>query len=141
MDEFLKTWNESEKKAAVVTEFEEQGVLFEALADEIGKDLDPFDLLCHVVYGQPPKTRRERADEVKKRDYFTKYGDQARRVLEALLEKYANQGILSIESMDVLKVDPLDEFGTPVEIIRMFGGKPQYLAAIRELESMLYSAV
>lgn len=139
MDEFLQTWTEADKKAAVVTEFEEQGVLFEALADEVGKDLDPFDLLCHVVYGQPPKTRRERADEVKKRDYFTQYGEQARRVLEALLEKYANQGILAIESMDVLKVDPLHEIGTPVEIIKLFGGKQQYLDALSELERQLYS--
>lgn len=139
LDEFLQTWNASAKKAAVVAEFEEQGVLFEALADEVGKDLDPFDLLCHVVYGQPPKTRRERADEVKKRDYFAKYGEQARQVLEALLEKYANQGILSIESMEVLKVDPLDEIGTPVEIIKLFGGKQQYLAALGELELLLYA--
>lgn len=139
MDEFLKDWNAADKKAAVVAQFEQQGVLFEALADDVGKDLDPFDLLCHVVYGQPPKTRHERAAEVKKRDYFTKYGDQARRVLEALLEKYANQGILSIESMDVLKVDPLDEFGTPVEIIKLFGGKQQYLAALSELERLLYA--
>ncbi|WP_461506897.1 EcoAI/FtnUII family type I restriction enzme subunit R [Rhodopirellula baltica] len=139
LDEFLQTWNASAKKAAVVAEFEEQGVLFEALADEVGKDLDPFDLLCHVVYGQPPKTRRERADDVKKRDYFAKYGEQARQVLEALLEKYANQGILSIESMEVLKVDPLDEIGTPVEIIKLFGGKQQYLAALGELELLLYA--
>lgn len=141
MDEFLKDWNAADKKAAVVAQFEQQGVLFEALADDVGKDLDPFDMLCHVVYGQPPLTRRERANNVKKRDYFTKYEAQAKAVLEALLEKYANQGILAIESMDVLKVDPLDEIGTPVEIIKLFGGKSQYLAAIRELESMLYSAV
>ncbi|GAA4455813.1 EcoAI/FtnUII family type I restriction enzme subunit R [Novipirellula rosea] len=140
LDEFLQTWTEANKKAVVVAEFEEQGVLFEALADEIGTDLDPFDLLCHVVYDQPPKTRRERADDVKKRDYFTKYGDQARAVLEALLEKYANQGILSIESMDVLKVDPLDAFGTPVEIIKFFGGKNAYLAAIKDLEAQLYAS-
>lgn len=140
LDEFLQTWTEANKKAVVVAEFEEQGVLFEALADEIGTDLDPFDLLCHVVYDQPPKTRRERADDVKKRDYFTKYGDQARAVLEALLEKYANQGILSIESMDVLKVDPLDEFGTPVEIIKFFGGKDDYLAALKDLEIQLYAS-
>lgn len=140
MDEFLQTWNATDKKAAIMSEFEQQGVLFEALADDIGKDLDPFDLLCHVVYGQPPLTRRERAENVKKKDYFTKYGDQARAVLEALLEKYANQGILAIESMDVLKVDPFDELGTPVEIIKLFGGKQQYLAAIRELESLLYNA-
>ncbi|TWT55236.1 Type-1 restriction enzyme R protein [Allorhodopirellula solitaria] len=139
MDEFLQTWNSAEKKAAIMSEFEQQGVLFEALADDVGIDLDPFDLLCHVVYGQPPLTRRDRAEKVKKRDYFTKYGDQARAVLEALLEKYANQGILSIESMDVLKVDPLDEFGTPVEIIKLFGGKAGYLAALKDLETQLYA--
>ncbi|WP_199169792.1 EcoAI/FtnUII family type I restriction enzme subunit R [Rhodopirellula bahusiensis] len=140
MDEFLLTWNAADKKAAIMSEFEEQGVLFEALADDVGKDLDPFDLLCHVVYGQPPLTRRERAENVKKRDYFTKYGTQARAVLEALLEKYANQGILAIESMDVLKVDPLDDMGTPVEIIKLFGGKDAYLAALKDLETQLYAS-
>ncbi len=138
--DFLQRWTSAEKKRALVDELTEQGVFFEALADDVGKDLDPFDLVCHVAFDQPPLTRRERADNVKKRNYFTKYGEQARRVLEALLEKYANQGIFAIENMDVLKVDPLDEIGTPIEIIKFFGGKDQYLAALRELEAMLYNA-
>ena len=132
---FLQRWSTSDKKRVILDELAEQGVLLEALADDVGKDLDPFDLVCHVAFGQPPLTRRERAENVKKRDYFTKYGDEARTVLEALLEKYANQGVLAIENMDILKVDPLDEIGTPIEIIKFFGGKDQYLAAIRELES------
>lgn len=138
LDEFLSQWSSADKKRAIVEEMTEQGVLFEALADEVGKDLDPFDMVCHIAFDRPPLTRRERADNVKKRDYFAKYGDQVRAVLEALLEKYAQQGILTIENIDVLKVDPLDEFGTPVEIIKIFGGKEQYLEAIKELESILY---
>ena len=115
-------------------------MLLEALSDEVGKDFDAFDLICHVVYGQPPLTRRERADNVRKRDYFTRYGEQAQAVLEALLEKYANQGIGVIEKFDVLKVQPLNEFGTPVEIIRVFGGRDEYLKALAELEAYLYGA-
>ena len=106
----------------------------------MGRDYDTFDLLCHVAYDQPPLTRRERANNVKKRNYFTKYGDQARAVLEALLDKYANQGIEAIEKMDVLRVQPLNALGTPVEIIQLFGGKKLYLEALRELETALYEA-
>jgi len=135
---FLKHWTEAEKKRAVIEELESQGVLFEPLADEVGKDFGPFDLICHVAFGQPPLTRRERAQNVRKRNYFTKYGDQARRVLETLLDKYANQGIASIESMEVLRVQPLDELGTPMEIIQSFGGKDEYVKALRELEEELF---
>lgn len=141
LDEFLSQWSSADKKRAIVDQMTEQGILFEALAEEVGKDLDPFDLVCHVAFDRPPLTRRERAENVIKQDYFAKYGDQVRVVLEALLEKYAQQGILAIENMDVLKVDPLDEFGTPVEIIKFFGGKSQYQDALRELESVLYNAV
>lgn len=138
LDKFLQHWNESDKKNAVVDELKEAGVLFEALKDKIGREYDAFDLVCHVAYGQPPLTRRERANNVQKRDYFTKYGDQARAVLAALLEKYANQGIAAIEKMDVLKVQPLDDIGTPVEIIKMFGGKEEYQQAIKQLQDALY---
>lgn len=139
LDAFLQCWSVAEQKTAIVEELEEQGVFFEMLAELVGKDCDPFDLICHVAFRQKPLTRRERANNVKKRDYFTKYGEQARAVLEALLEKYANQGIRAIERMDVLKVDPIDELGTPVEIVNWFGGKEGYLAALRELESALYA--
>jgi len=140
LDDFLTGWNTAERKAAVITALEEQGVLLEALWEEVGTDFDPFDLICHVAYDQPPLTRRERAENVRKRNYFTKYGEQARAVLNALLDKYANQGIIAIEKMDVLKVQPLTDFGTPVEIIKMFGGKEEYQKALRELERQLYAA-
>src|SRR5262249_20470036 len=121
-------------------ELAEQGVFLEALADEVGKELDPFDMICHIVFGQPPLTRKERADNVRKRNYFTKYGEQARAVLDALLDKYADEGIENIENPNVLNVEPIRSLGTPVELIRAFGGRQQYEAAIRELEEQLYGA-
>ena len=139
LDAFLQRWTTAEQKQAVLTELERQGVFFEELAEQVGKDLDPFDLVCHVAFDQPPLTRRERADSVKKRNYFAKYGEQARAVLEALLDKYADEGIGTIETFNVLNVQPLTTFGTPVEIVRLFGGKTQYEKALRELETALYS--
>jgi type I restriction enzyme R subunit len=110
----------------------------EALADEVGKELDPFDLVCHIAFGQAPLTRRERAENVRRRDYFARYGEQARAVLNALLDKYADEGIAPIEDIAVLRVQPFNEFGTPVEIIKMFGGKEKFDEAIRQLEELLY---
>ncbi len=111
------------------------------LAEQVGRDYDPFDLVCHIAFDQPPLTRRERADRVKNRNSFGKYGDKARAVLEALLQKYADSGISSVESLEILKVDPLRAFGTPVEIIKLFGGRDQYLAAVREIEIVIYEKV
>lgn len=139
LDVFLKRWTQSQQKQAIIHELEEQGVLLEALAEEVGKDFDPFDLICHIVFGQPPLTRRERAEQVKKRNYFTRYGEKARAVLDALLDKYTSEGIENIESMNVLKVQPINQFGTPLEIIEYFGGKEKYLQALHELETQLYS--
>ena len=140
LDAFLKFWTESEQKTEIITQLEEQGVFFDVLEEAVGRDYDPFDLVCHVAFDKPPLSRRERAENVVKRDYFTKYGEQARAVLQALLDTYTSQGIVSIEKMDVLRVTPFDQFGTPIEIIRLFGGKPQYLKAVQELESALYDA-
>jgi type I restriction enzyme R subunit len=139
LDEFLVHWNTSEKKEVLIKELEGQGVLVEALRDAVNREVDLFDLICHVAFDQPPLTRQERANNVKKRDYFTKYGEQARKVLEALLDKYAEEGISNLESMDVLKVKPLDEFGGPLEILSQFGGKTKYIEAIKELENELYT--
>ena len=139
LDEFVQRWTSAEQKQAIVNELEERGVLFEALADEVGKDYDPFDLVCHVVYDRPPLTRQERADNVRKQDYFTKYGDLARVVLDALLQKYADEGVDDLESLDILNVQPLNELGTPVEIVKAFGGRDDYLAAVRELEALIYA--
>lgn len=140
LDDFLVRWSDADKKQAIVDALAQEGVFFEALADEVGKDCDPFDLLCHVAWDQPPLTRRERAERVKKRDYFTKYGDLARRVLEALLDKYADAGVSQIEETQVLTLAPLTEFGTPTEIVKLFGGKDAYQQAVRELTESLYSA-
>ena len=138
LDDFLTVWNDAERKQAILEELTEKGVFLDELADQVGRDYDAFDLICHVAFDQPPLTRQERADKVKKRNVFAKYGDQARAVLEALLQKYSDSGITSVESMDILKVDPLTDFGTPMEIIKFFGDKNTYLAAIRELEQALY---
>ncbi len=140
LNDFLRRWSSAEKKQAIVDELAKEGIFFEALAEEIGKDCDPFDLLCHVVWDMPPLTRRERAEQVKKRDYFTRYGDQARRVLEALLEKYADEGVGQIEERQILTVAPFTQFGTPIEIVRAFGGLENYEQALRDLKTSLYSA-
>jgi type I restriction enzyme R subunit len=138
LDDFLTKWNTTDRKEAIITELQEQGVMVEALYDAVNKEVDLFDLICHVAFDQPPLTRKERANNVKKRNYFTKYGDQAQKVLEALLDKYADEGITNIESFEVLRVNPFDEFGSPLEIINEFGSKENYLQAIKELEIELY---
>ncbi len=140
LDEFLTAWNDTAKKQAIIDELALQGVFLDELAAQVGPDLDAFDLICHVAFDQPPLTRRERADRVRKRHVFGKHGVQARSVLNALLDKYADSGLKSVESLEILKVDPLTTFGTPFEIVKLFGGKPAYLAAIAELESELYAA-
>ena len=138
LDNFLQAWNDAEKKRAIIEELENQGIIFEELKDEIKNDLDIFDLICHIAWDAPALTRKERAENVRKRNYWTKYGDKARAVLDALLDKYAQTGIEEIEDMKVLTVDPIKEIGTPAEIVNLFGGKPQYLQAIRELEAEIY---
>jgi type I restriction enzyme R subunit len=138
LEEFLTQWNSAERKEAILQELAKQGVFVDELAEQVGRDYDAFDLVCHIAFDQPPLTRRERADKVKKRNVFGKYGVRARAVLEALLDKYADTGITSVESLEILKVDPIKTFGTPVEIVNLFGGKEGYVAAIRELEEALY---
>ncbi|MCG3652701.1 DEAD/DEAH box helicase family protein [Aliarcobacter butzleri] len=140
LDDFLTKWSKSEKKQAIIEELSNQGIFFEALADEVGKDCDPFDLLCHVAWDMPPLTRKERAEQVKKQNYFTKYGEKARIVLEALLDKYADEGIVQIEQTQILTVSPFTNIGTPIEIIKAFGGLEQYNQAIHDLEQALYCA-
>jgi type I restriction enzyme R subunit len=139
----LRRWNSAEKKQAIIDELANEGVFFAALAEEIGqqsgKEFDPFDLVCHVAWDQPPLSRKERADQVKKRDYFTRYGEQAQRVLQALLDKYADEGVGPIEETQILTIAPFTSFGTPMEIIRAFGGLDQYQHAVHELGQALYS--
>jgi len=141
LDEFLTTWTDAERKMAVVQELEDRGVLFDALAEQVGGEFDPFDLICHVVFDQPPLSRRQRAAKVRNTSYFARYGEQARAVLDAILNKYADSGLGNVENLEVLRVDPLNRIGTPTEIVNgIFGGKERYLAAIRELETCLYKA-
>ncbi|SMF14045.1 EcoAI/FtnUII family type I restriction enzme subunit R [Pseudogulbenkiania subflava] len=144
LDDFLLRWSSAEKKQAIIDELASQGIFFEALAEEVskqfGKAFDPFDLLCHVAWDQPPLTRKERVEQVKKRHYFAKYGEQAQAVLEALLDKYADEGVAAIEETQILTIAPFNRLGTPIELIRAFGGKAQYEQAVNELEQALYSA-
>ncbi len=138
LNDFINKWNDGEKKAAIIKELQEQGIMVDALTDAVNKEADLFDIICHVAYDQPPLTRKERANNVKKRNYFTKYGEQARKVLNALLDKYSDEGITTIENSEVLSIDPLTNFGTPPEIIRMFGSKEKYFEAVKDLERELY---
>lgn len=138
LDDFLNKWNTTDKKEAIITELQEQGVMVEALYEAVDKQIDLFDLICHVAFDQPPLTRKERANNVKKRNYFTNYGNQAKKVLEALLDKYSDEGITNLESMEVLRLNPFDELGSPFEIIKEFGSKEKYLQAVKELENELY---
>lgn len=141
LEDFLRRWNKEQRKQIIIDELKEYDVLIEAVreANPVLNDSDVFDIICHVAYGQKPLTRRERAEKVKKRNYFAKYGEQARQVLEALLEKYSEQGVLNMENLDILKNDPFKGIGTPVKIVnKIFGGKEKYLEAIAELEKQLY---
>ena len=138
LDNFLQVWNDSEKKQAIIDELEQQGINFEDLKEEIKSDLDIFDLICHIAWDAPALTRKERAENVRKRNYWTKYGEQARKILNALLDKYAENGIENIEDMKILTVEPLKNMGTPTEIVKVFGSKNDYLAALRELKNEIY---
>ncbi|MDJ1505586.1 EcoAI/FtnUII family type I restriction enzme subunit R [Xanthocytophaga agilis] len=138
LDEFLSKWNTAERKKAIIEELTEKGIPVEQLQNAIGRELDLFDLICHAAYDMPPLTRRDRANNVKKRNYFTKYGEKARQVIEALLEKYADEGVETIEDTKVLNLDPFNKMGTPLEIIKVFGSKEKYLQVIKELEKELY---
>jgi type I site-specific restriction endonuclease len=140
LDKFMRRWSAAEQKQAIIKELNEQGILLEALAEEVGKDFDPFDLICHVAFDQPALSRKERAKKVRQRDYFHKYSEKARGVLDALLDKYADQGIENIEDINDLKVQPFDKIGTPMEIVKLFGNKQKYLEALQELKNQLYMA-
>ncbi|MBH2654218.1 EcoAI/FtnUII family type I restriction enzme subunit R [Serratia ureilytica] len=139
LDGFVRKWQAAPRKQAIIEELEQLGILWDVLAEEVGKDLDPFDLLCHVVYGQPPLTRQERAANVRKRNYFTKYAEPAQQVLSTLLDKYADEGVQEIEDVQVLKLKPFDTLGRPLEIIKTrFGDKQAYEQAVNELENEIY---
>jgi type I restriction enzyme R subunit len=141
LDDFLQKWNSSDKKQTIVKQLTEQGILLDRLKIAVNKEMDIFDLICHIAFDKPPLTRVERAKNVKKRDYFTKYEKQARKVLETLLDKYADGDIENIEDIKILQVKPLDALGTPIEIVELFGGKMGYLQALGELEFEIYRSV
>jgi type I restriction enzyme R subunit len=140
LDDFLKRWLDSEKKIAIVQELEEKGILFSELKKEVDRDLDPFDLICHIAFDQPPLNRQERANNVKKRNYFGKYTETAQKVLEGLLEKYEDEGLENLEDIKVLNLAPFSEYGSIVELVEEFGGKDGYLSAVHEIEEELYKA-
>ncbi|MCL8489322.1 DEAD/DEAH box helicase family protein [Bradyrhizobium denitrificans] len=138
LDDFLKRWKSAERKKAIIDELEAEGLSLDALVEELGKNLDPFDLICHVAFDRKPLTRRERAENVRKRDVFTKYGPQARAVLDALLDKYRDEGVLNLDDANVLKVTPFTTMGSVVQLIKAFGGKEEFEQAVHELQDALY---
>lgn len=139
LDDFLRRWSSAEQKQALIAELEEHGILLEALAEEVGRNFDPFDLICHIAFDRPPLTRRERAANVKKRDVFTKYGPQARAVLEALLAKYQDEGLVGeLDNVKMLEIPPFSAMGTPLQLIKPFGGKAGFEQAVHELQAALY---
>lgn len=140
LDDFLKRWKSAERKQAIVDELAQEGLSLEVLSDEVGKDLDPFDLICHIAFDRPPLTRKERAENVRRRDFFERYGDQARAVLSALLQKYQDEGVLNLDDANVLKIPPLSSLGTPVQLLSAFGGIEGFENAAHELQAAIYSS-
>jgi type I restriction enzyme R subunit len=138
LDDFLKRWKSAERKTAIVEELEAEGLPLDVIADELGKNLDPFDLICHIAFDRKPLTRQERADNVKKRDVFTKYGPQARAVLDALLAKYQDEGVLNLDDTNVLRITPFSAMGSVVQLIKAFGGKDGFEQAVHELQDAIY---
>lgn len=139
-DDFISHWNAAEKKAEITDLLRDNGINLHVLKQEKNMDdVDDFDFICHIAYGKKPLTRRERAENVKKRDVFNKYGAEARKVLEALLDKYANDGISQLENRMVLKLDPFRQMGSPANIAKLFGGNKQYFSAVKELENLIYN--
>ena len=141
LDDFLRRWKAAERKQAIVEELEAEGLPLDPIVEELGKDLDPFDLICHVAFDRKPLTRRERAENVRKRDVFTRYGERARAVLDALLAKYADEGVLNLDDTNVLRIAPFSTLGTPLELVRAFGGKDGFERAVHELQADLYGEV
>ena len=139
IDQFLRRWRSEERKELIIDELAEEGLLLEPLLDEVGKEFDPFDLICHIAFDQPPLTRRDRANSVRKRDVFTKYGPQARAVLEALLSKYQDEGLVGgLDNVEILKVPPFSAMGTPLQLIKEFGSRTRFEDAVHEMHTALY---
>ena len=138
LDDFVRRWNGAERKRAIIDELEQHGVILENLAAEVGNDFDPFDLILHIAYDQRPLTRRERAERVRKKNYFAKYGDTARAVLQSLLDKYQDEGVFDLDDPNVLRIAPFAQIGTPIQLVKQFGSRVAFQAAVRELQAALY---
>ena len=140
LNDFVKNWTEAERKKAIVDELKDYSVLVDAVREKNPAlaNADIFDVICHVAFDQPPVSRRERANNVKKRNYFAKYEGKAREVLEALLDKYADYGILNLEDSDILDTAPFNKIGKPQKIVKLFGGLDKFEQALKELENEIY---
>lgn len=140
LNDFVKYWTEAERKKAIVDELKDYSVLVDAVREKNPAlaNADVFDVICHVAFDQPPVSRRERANNVKKRNYFAKYEGKAREVLEALLDKYADYGILNLEDSDILDTAPFNKIGKPQKIVKLFGGLDKFEQALKELENEIY---
>jgi type I restriction enzyme R subunit len=138
LDDFVRRWKKATRKRAIVDELEQHGIILENLASEVGKEFDPFDLILHVAYDQRPLTRKERAEKVRKRNYFAKYGDTARAVLEGLLDKYQDEGVFDLNDPSILRIAPFAQIGTPVQLVKQFGSTAKFEDAVREMQTALY---
>ena len=139
LSDFIRKWKSEEKKEVIEQSFADLGIDLKMLKHDQGMDdVDDFDFICYVAYGKKPLTRAERANNVKKRDFFSKYSGDARAVLEILLDKYMNQGITEVEDIKVLSLADFANYGKPAKIVKIFGGKAQYEQAVRDLEDTLY---
>lgn len=141
LDDFLKRWRATERKQVIVDELAAEGLALDVIAEELGKNLDPFDLICHIAFDAKPLTRRQRAENVRKRDVFTKFGGAARAVLDALLVKYADEGVLDLDDLNVLRIHPFTGLGTPMQLIKAFGGKDNFEQVVHDLQSALYQEI
>jgi type I restriction enzyme R subunit len=138
LDDFVRRWNKAKRKRAIIDELEQHGVILENLASEVGKQFDPFDLILHVAYDQRPLTRKERAEKVRKRNYFAKFGETARAVLQGLLDKYQDEGVFDLNDPNVLRIAPFAQIGTPVQLVKQFGSTVEFEAAVQEMQAALY---
>ena len=142
LDDFIESWTNNAKKEEIIKLFHDQGIDFEKMKKEEGMDdVDDFDYICHVAYDKKPLTKKERAENVKKTDFLSKYSDNARKVLETLLDTYMNEGIYEIETTQVLKLEPFKKYGTPSKIASYFGGKEGYLQAVHSLQNVIYGGM
>ncbi|MCH1626124.1 EcoAI/FtnUII family type I restriction enzme subunit R [Fredinandcohnia quinoae] len=139
LDDFIKKWNSEDRKQAIIDELKEHGVLLEALKEEVGQDFDEFDLIAHIAFDMKPLTRSERAKKARKEDYLAKYSGVAREVLEAIIDKYQDEGRFDFEDVQLLELNPFNKFGNPMKITKSFGGKNNYIQAIKELEKNIYA--